>query len=492
VDSNVTTIITGVVLYVIGTDQIKGFAVTLILGILTSMFTAVFCSHVLFDIAERRKWITQLNFSSIIGETNIDFLSKGFAATMVSLVLIGIGAFAVYKRGESLLNIDFTGGSSVTMAVQPDAKLTQAKVEAALLKTDMAEKSLTVVERGDANDGTRFSVTSSIDDKDAAKKLLVDTFGKDLQGYLLKAGEVKPYSETGFEGSQVELTYNNGPGFSNDDAVSYETPRGQVIDILKAMGNPGIEPILENPDYQPGSNQRFKTWTLKLPLPVEQTQELVTKLESQVAAEPFFPLASKVGGAVAGDMKSKALQAMIASILGVIIYLWFRFESVAYGLAATVAVVHDVLVTLGFLALSYYLVQSIPGLAQALQIESFQLSLTIVAALLTIIGYSLNDTIVIFDRIREVKGKSPKLTPAMVNLSVNQTLSRTILTSLTVFLTVVILYFFGGPGIHGFAFAMVIGVLAGTYSTVFIACPVLLWLVNGRQSAPVATQSAAA
>jgi SecD/SecF fusion protein len=99
-----------------------------------------------------------------------------------------------------------------------------------------------------------------------------------------------------------------------------------------------------------------------------------------------------------------------------------------------------------------------------------------VAALLTIIGYSLNDTIVTFDRLREIKGKSPQLTPQMVNASVNQCLSRTILTALTVFLTVVILYFFGGEGIHSFAFAFLVGVVAGTYSTVYIAAPVLLWL----------------
>ena len=110
-------------------------------------------------------------------------------------------------------------------------------------------------------------------------------------------------------------------------------------------------------------------------------------------------------------------------------------------------------------------------MASRLQLEAFQINLTIVAALLTIIGYSLNDTIVTFDRLREIKGKSPQLTPEMVNASVNQCLSRTILTALTVFLVVVILYFFGGEGIHSFAFAFLVGVIAGTYSTVYIAAP---------------------
>jgi SecD/SecF fusion protein len=130
----------------------------------------------------------------------------------------------------------------------------------------------------------------------------------------------------------------------------------------------------------------------------------------------------------------------------------------------------------------------VPPLAEALQLEAFQINLTIVAALLTIIGYSLNDTIVTFDRLREIKGKSPNLTPQMVNASVNQCLSRTILTALTVFLVVVILYFFGGEGIHSFAFAFLVGVIAGTYSTVYIAAPVLLWL----SGAPLSTADAEA
>jgi len=145
-------------------------------------------------------------------------------------------------------------------------------------------------------------------------------------------------------------------------------------------------------------------------------------------------------------------------------------------LAAGAALVHDVLITIGMMALSAYIVSAVPGLADALQLEAFQINLTIVAALLTIIGYSLNDTIVTFDRLREIKGKSPSLTPQMVNASVNQCLSRTILTALTVFLVVVILYFFGGEGIHSFAYAFLVGVVAGTYSTVYIAAPVLLWL----------------
>jgi SecD/SecF fusion protein len=126
-----------------------------------------------------------------------------------------------------------------------------------------------------------------------------------------------------------------------------------------------------------------------------------------------------------------------------------------------------------------------------LLLDDFKINLQMIAAFLTIIGYSLNDTIVTFDRLREIRGKNPAMTPEMVNASVNQTISRTILTATTVFIVVVILYIFGGSGIHGFTYCLLIGTIAGTYSTVFIAAPVLLWLMN-RPGTDVGMATAAA
>ena len=152
----------------------------------------------------------------------------------------------------------------------------------------------------------------------------------------------------------------------------------------------------------------------------------------------MFRLTIKIGGKVAGDMKILAAYAILVSLLGIVGYLWIRFQKVTFGLAAVVALVHDVLVTLGMIALSIYVVSGIPTVADALQIDAFQISLPIVAAFLTLIGYSLNDTIVVFDRIREVRGKSSQLTSDMINASINQTLSRTLLTSLTTLVVVLI------------------------------------------------------
>jgi SecD/SecF fusion protein len=146
--------------------------------------------------------------------------------------------------------------------------------------------------------------------------------------------------------------------------------------------------------------------------------------------------------------------------------------------AAVVAIAHDSLVMLGALAVSYWLV----GVLGWAQVEEFKISLPVVAAFLTLIGYSVNDTIVIFDRIREIRGKSPDVTASMINDSVNQTLSRTIITGGTTLTVVLVLYFFGGSGIHAFAFALVVGVLTGTYSTIFIAAPLLLWLLGKKET----------
>jgi SecD/SecF fusion protein len=201
-----------------------------------------------------------------------------------------------------------------------------------------------------------------------------------------------------------------------------------------------------------------------------------------LGSDPVWISSSSVGSRVAGDMIGRAFGALFASLICIIAYIWFRFQRVVYGLAAVAALLHDVCITLGAIALSYWLADSLGFLL----IEPFKISLTVVAALLTIIGYSLNDTIVVFDRIRETKGKAPRLTSDMINVSINSTLSRTLLTSLTTLIVVVLLYAFGGEGIHAFAFALVIGVMVGTYSSVFVASPILLWLIE-RKEKPAAS-----
>jgi len=202
------------------------------------------------------------------------------------------------------------------------------------------------------------------------------------------------------------------------------------------------------------------------------------ELKLTLEKSPVWQSSNSIKGQVTVDTQLKAMTAILISLLGIVAYVWFRFQSLSWGIAAVVALVHDTLVMLGFIAMSYWMA----GVLGFMQVEEFKISLTIVAAFLTLIGYSINDTIVIFDRIREIRGKSPDLTRHMINESVNQTMSRTILTTGTVLMVVVVLYFAGGSGIHAFAFSMIVGALAGTYSTVFIAAPLLLLLHNNPKA----------
>jgi SecD/SecF fusion protein len=205
--------------------------------------------------------------------------------------------------------------------------------------------------------------------------------------------------------------------------------------------------------------------------------------ERSFASDFVFPSSSEIGSQVAGKTKTMAAFAMLFSLIGIVLYIWFRFHKVAYGLAAVVALVHDVLITLGAVAVSYWLARYVPGM-NYLGIEEFKISLPVVAAFLTLMGYSLNDTIVVFDRIREVRGKSPHLNASMLNLSINSTLSRTLLTSATTFLSIVILFYLGGEGIHAFSFTLIIGIIVGTYSSIFVASPILFWMSQRTEATP--------
>ena len=201
-------------------------------------------------------------------------------------------------------------------------------------------------------------------------------------------------------------------------------------------------------------------------------------VQDALATDSSLASVTKFDAQVSGTMQQQALAAMVLSVLVVIAYIALRFGSFRYGIAAIIALVHDVAAAVGVLAICGWLYGQ--SWAQAFLLDDFKINLAIVAAILTLIGYSLNDTIIVFDRIRENKGRLPEPTPQIVNDSINQTISRTVLTSGTTLLAVGTLYLLGGPGVHGFAFAMLIGVFVGTYSSFAIAAPLLL--VGGGKS----------
>jgi SecD/SecF fusion protein len=239
---------------------------------------------------------------------------------------------------------------------------------------------------------------------------------------------------------------------------------------------------VSHPSWDRDPNSQLAEWNVSLATTPDNAERIMQQVSQQLNSEPVWPASKTIGGQIAGDFVKIAIGALVCSIIGIILYIWFRFQNVTWGFAAVVALVHDVLFMLAGIAVSYWL-QGGPAFERLTGLTEFKIDLTVIAAFLTLIGYSINDTIVIFDRMREIKGKLPTINRQIVNDSVNQTLSRSILTFLTVFLTVVVLYYFGGPGIHGFAYAMLIGTIVGMYSTVFIAAPFLLWMLN--RNAPV-------
>jgi SecD/SecF fusion protein len=200
-------------------------------------------------------------------------------------------------------------------------------------------------------------------------------------------------------------------------------------------------------------------------------------------ARPLFEELNNFDQAVAGQTQWIAITAVVISMLATIAYLWFRFQSVEFGLAAIVAVVHDLLAVMGLVTI-VGLFSNNP-IAKALGLADFKLNLSMVASYLTIVGYSLNDTIVVFDRIREIRGKGVTVSRQLVDQALNQTLSRTLLTGVTTLIVIFIMYAIGGEGLRGFAFTLFMGIVIGTYSSIYIASPTLVWLMNRKRQSAV-------
>lgn len=195
------------------------------------------------------------------------------------------------------------------------------------------------------------------------------------------------------------------------------------------------------------------------------------KVLSASSMESSLPRVTQIDPSVGAEAKTRALIAIFLSLCAIIAYIWVRFGNVRFGFAAITALVHDVCITLGAVTVCTYIAGTTIG--EYFLIGDFKIDLAIIAAFLTLIGYSLNDTIVVFDRIRENRKKG-KLNTQILNNSINQTISRTLLTSLTTFAVVLIMYIFGGQGLRGFTFAIGFGIIVGTYSSIAIAAPVLL------------------
>ena len=678
VDANLTTLITATVLYVIGRDQIRGFAVTLWLGVVMSMFAMLYCCRVIIEVAERQRWITRLKMLKLIGTPNIPFMERAHLAMAGSVALIVLGLVAVIARGRGLLDIDFTGGVSIEVEFVEPQDIGTVRAKLGSPEVGLMDLAISDVRRlDDPTPGRHFIInTSGVRGMDPnappsdvfaeVQRRLKQVFGRQLAhysvSYSILSGEgaisailptrVGPSSPTDSLGSEVpsdesgssapvpwavalanviqgNLVDSDASGSSADPqgtpgqsgqapaealgptlspsaeksstegqeppprtAGSGQAQTPEEPSLQPSGGNPpgagerqaagtartnaqgegahafasasseaaqgsapessgaqetgshsrqssegAAEPIagkaetreakeaqaavsrpkvkarltFQQPvvyetvdklvaeaieeEFRAGRMDRIvpytisraevegdpesaaSVWDIELELPPGFSKEVLDLIVARVNDTPYFPSMNTVGGAVAAGTRIVGIAAVLSSLVFIVAYIWVRFQRLIFGIAAVVALIHDVLFTLGAIAASAYLANWLGWLL----IGEFKISLSVLAAFLTIIGYSLNDTIIVFDRIREVKGRAPRLTPEMVDKSINQTLSRTILTSLTTLLVVVVLYVGGGQAIHAFAFSILVGILVGTYSSIFIASPLLIWFSQWQE-----------
>ncbi|HEY3964999.1 MAG TPA: protein translocase subunit SecD [Planctomycetaceae bacterium] len=501
-DSNVSTLITAMILYMVGTETVKGFAVSLFIGLVMNLYTAVYISRLVMNILERSRLLKRLNMMSLIPVLNYDFVGKQVIASIASLVLIVIGMAAFFARGGANYDIDFTGGASVTMQFNEVQKTDTVRegLEKAFNKNITVEE---LTPSGTLSKGKFFRLrVANEGEKDISKDEVEVKINETFPGLLTKIqltaiGDIAPIpaaagdkSDDDKKTDEAEATFAGGHKlaltFSNEIAPA--TFGRYLQEQLEAIKKGDAGPKYPKADSLIGlegtagkgmttAEGKVKTFTAMtlLASPVVSTDDLMSALaavQHKMESIPLFDEVTTFESSVAGETKTSAIIAIVVSLIALVIYIWFRFENFVFGLAAVVALAHDVLVTLGCVALAGYLTNT--PLGPLLMLNDFKINMAMIAAFLTIVGYSLNDTIVIFDRLREIRGKNPMVTKEMINGTMNQCLSRTILTALTVFITVVILYVLGGEGIHGFAFCMVIGSIAGTYSTVYIASPLVL------------------
>jgi len=518
-DGNVASLLTAAILYMIGSDLIRGFAVSLFIGLLMSMFSCLYFGQLLLEIIDRKRVVKTIKMMQFLGETNIDFLSKRGVAFVGSGLLIAAGMAALFVRGSANMDIDFSGGTMVTfqfiekqsmddvrkrlndvaVSNEPSApKIFPEGVSLEQLTSDGEQQSMT--------SGIRFRMRTPVQDQSLVSSGINKAFD-DAQHALFRVtladSTVAPItdklegSSQRFEGgNQTVLTFSEPVSeatvieYLSRELSAIKTDKNRVkyesVQLLLSASGPATEKpaAKEKADAARKAGTKVESSPKFTEFTVRTTRQVIASdldagiksVQARLAASPVFEEVNAFETSVANNTKVDALLAIIASLVMIVVYMWFRFEKVYFGYAAVAALAHDVLVTVGCIALGAYLSKTPIG--PLFMLEDFKINLNQIACLLTIVGYSLNDTIVIFDRIREIKGKNPKISYEMINQSVNQTLSRTLLTALSTFIVVVVLYIAGGEGIHGFAFSMIIGVVTGCYSTIYIANPVLLWLVQ--------------
>jgi preprotein translocase subunit SecF len=367
--------------------------------------------------------------------TNFDFLGKKWQFIIASLILTALGFGSLFVKGGPRYGIEFKGGMLMTVKFRSAPPLDE--VRSSLSKVLANPPSVQTFENG----SNEIAIgTEGSDDT---------TLGKNRQLVLDTLAKTFGHPENG------KLDLNNASGGQVADRL-----RDPLLKAGVSLSDPQIDQLgaaIVGYRNQQGRGLLANIDDLRSVPGVTPQVVGVLKQETYLAPYTAARDIEIVGPKVGADMRASAIEATLLALAGMLVYIWFRFEWI-YGAAAVIAVFHDTLITIGIFSLF-----------------NREITLTVIAALLTLVGYSMNDTIVIFDRIRENLhlNRRERLVD-VINRSVNQTLSRTVMTSGLTFLTVISLFLFGGPVLHGFSFALVAGIIVGTYSSVYIASPIVL------------------
>lgn len=378
IDANVTTLLTGIILYSLGQGPVKGFAVTLIIGIICSFFSAVFITRVIVEAFVKKGDQSKLSFSlpfsaNLFTNINKNFIGKRKMAYIFSGTFITVGIVAMIVNGL-VFGVDFTGGRSYVVSFTDP-----------VVPSEM-----------------RAALSTAFDGKGV---------------------EVKTFGAT----NTVKITTSFMINDESDDAD--EQVRAKLISGLE-----GYSGLTYTPDDTNVNESNFA-----------------------------IASSSKVGATIADDIKNSSYQSGVLALIAIFLYILVRFRKWQFSLGAVVALFHDTL-----FVLSAFAIVGLFGI-------TYEIDQVFIASILSIIGYSINDTVVVFDRVREnmaLKAGSDKIT--VFNEALNKTLNRTVITSVTTLIVVIVLFIFGGPSLQGFSFAFIVGILIGTYSSIFIATPIVI------------------
>jgi SecD/SecF fusion protein len=589
-DANITTLITCLILGWIGTVEVRGFAITLGLGVAFSMFSALVVSRWLFQLLMNlRIFRDRVRMAKVIGTPKVNWIGKRYLFWGLSVAMIVMGVVSLVREGDNVLGIEFSSGTQVTVHFDDDAMLPNRDGELELLNDGLVmEATQDRVDLATMPEARKFLETARIEpvlisasqrtadflaahdtnqdgsvslaewDGNEAFFAAISSDGQTMTEADLRAKlPTTTYTVTTTEVYTTGITEwlnvafptelrsqaacpvtflteapdtvdipldNNGMTLIQwEDASGAPTAESDLYelsnyrDLLRefnggvlyaieledennALTAAAVERRITEMHYQPDfadhplssvevvglgeadSQGRYGAFLVfALPDNVDVLETANGWYDYAVAERALIIDAMNrmdsleminFDAPIAAQARSLAIIAIVLSCVAIVLYLWLRFGSLTWGLAAVTCLAHDVIIVVGLVAASGWMVHTAFG--RALGIEAFKIDLAMVAAFLTVIGYSVNDTIVVFDRIRENRGRAKDITPDVINRSINQTLSRTLLTSTTTLIVVLIMYVRGGPGIHAFSFALLAGVLFGTYSSIAVASPLLL------------------